>query len=320
MPARHAKISQPLGLVSALACLIITTVRGGNPVAIKVVLRALTPMQGAFTRVAIGCMSVGLLAPVLGRSLTLRRHEIGPLALLSVLYAVQIGANQMGADFTSPVFVAILFNTYPISANLLSSFVVPEDRLTTRRVLGLAMASCGVVWVFLSRFESALAPHPVLGNSLVLLGSTLLSIRMVYVRQLVLKIDYVKAVFWPLLGSLPLFLVAGAAAPEHTERIPPDWTTWIALLFQGIVVGGAGQLSWVYLIRRHTPGTVIAFSFLTPVSGLFLSSLYFHEPVPGSMLTGFCAVLAGIALAARRGQRGSELERPSPAPGFGGSV
>lgn len=320
MPAPHAKISQPLGIVSALACLIIATVRGGNPVAIKIVLRALTPMQGAFTRVAIGCVSVGLLAPWLGSSLKLKRHEIGPLALLSVLYAVQIGANQTGADFTSPLFVAILFNTYPISANLLSSLVVPEDRLTTRRVVGLAMSFCGVVWVFLSRTESAVAPNPVLGNSLVLLGSTLLSIRMVYVRQLVLRINYVKAVFWPLVGSLPLFLMAGAVLPEHTERIPADWTTWIALLFQGIVVGGAGQLSWVYLIRRHTPGTVIAFSFLTPVSGLALSSFYFQEPVPGRLLTGFCVVLAGIALAARRVQRASEPERPSPAPGFGGSI
>lgn len=320
MPARHAKISQPLGIVSAVVCLFIATVRGGNPVAIKVVLHALTPMQGAFARIAIACMSVGCLAPVLGSSLSLRRHEIGPLALLSVLYAVQIGANQTGADFTSPLFVAILFNTYPISGNLLSSLVVPEDRLNTRRVVGLAMAFCGVVWIFLSRTESALAPNPALGNSLVLVGATLLSIRTVYVRQLILRIDYVKAVFWPLLGSLPLFLMADTVLPEHMERVPADWRTWSALLFQGIVVGGAGQLAWIYLIRRHTPGTVIAFSFLTPISGLTLSSFYFQEPVPGRLLTGFLVVLAGIALAARRGPRGSEPERPSPAPGFGGSI
>ena len=50
----------------------------------------------------------------------------GPLASLSVVYAVQISAMQVGSDLTSPLFVAILFNTYPIIANL--TFVVLRAR------------------------------------------------------------------------------------------------------------------------------------------------------------------------------------------------
>lgn len=320
MSKRRVKISQPLGVFSALACLLIATVRGGNPVAIKIVLRALSPMQAAFTRVAIGCVSVGLLAPLLGENLKPKRSELGILGLLSVLYALQIAANQTGTDFTSPVFAAILFNTYPIAANLLSSFVVREDRLTAKRLLGLAMAFCGVAWVFSARTESFLAPDPLLGNTLVLLGSGVLAVRMVYIRQLTLRIDYVKAVFWPLLGSLPLYVLGGAVLPDAGGRPEADWTIWSALLFQGVIVGGAGQLAWVYLMRRHTPGTVIGFSFLTPISGLALSSIYFHEPVPARLLTGFCAVLVGIALAASRLQPRTQPDKPGPPRGFGGSA
>lgn len=313
------KVSQPIGIVSAVACLLIVIVRGGNPVAIKVVLRALSPMQGAFTRAAISGAGIGIFALAQGADLKPKRNELAPLAILSLIYGVQIGANQTGADFTSPVFVAILFNTYPIITNLVSSLVVAEDRLNLRRLLGLAIAFAGVIDVFLSRPESALARNPLLGNSLVLAGSSLLALRVVYLRQLVLRVDYVKAVFWPLLGSLPLFLLGWAVIPDTAMRSESNLTIWLALAFQGVVVGGIGQLAWVYLIRRHTPGTVTAFSFITPVSGVVLSSLYFQEAVPPALLAGFAAVLVGIALAVRRaGQAPSEP--PAPPRAFGGSA
>lgn len=313
------RVSQPIGIVSAVACLLIVIVRGGNPVAIKVVLQALSPMQGAFTRAAMSCAGIGIYALARGTELRPRRSELAPLAILSLMYGFQIGANQTGADFTSPVFVAILFNTYPIVTNLVSSLVVAEDRLNTRRLLGLAVAFAGVTDVFLSRPSSALAPNPLLGNSLVLAGSSLLAVRVVYLRQLVLRVDSVKAVFWPLLGSLPLFLLGWALIPETATRSETNLTIWLALAFQGVVVGGVGQLAWVYLIRRHTPGTVTAFSFITPVSGLALSSLYFQEAVPPTLLAGFAAVLIGIALAVRRAEQ-VPAEPPAPPRAFGGSA
>ena len=312
MSSKQLKISQPIGIVSALVCLGIVIVRGGNPVAIKVVLQSLPPMHGAFTRVAIGCASVALYSRSQGIKLRPKRNEVLPLALVTLIYAVQIGANQTGSDYTSPVYVAILFNTYPITANFVSSFFVPEDHLNPRRVIGLLAALGGVVWVFLARTESALAPNPLLGNSLILVAATLLAIRMVYVRQLVLRVDYVKAVFWPLLGSLPLYLLGAAVLPDTMPRVETDWRTWTALVYQGVVVGGVGQLAWTYLVRKHTPGTVIAFSFMTPVMGLVLSSLYFSEPVPSRLVEGTCAVLAGIALASRRAHSGTNREPPGP--------
>ena len=319
MPVQQAKISQPLGIVSVLACLLIASVRGGNPVAIKVVLQSLSPMHGAFIRVAIGCASVGLFSVGRGDDLRLRRGELVPLALLSLIYAVQISAVQTGSDYTSPVFVAVLFNTYPIIANLTSSFFVPEDRLTVRRALGLAIAFAGMAWVFLARTESALAPDPLLGNSLVLGAATLLAFRMVYTRQFVLRVSYVRAVFWPLVGSLPLFLLGDMAFTDSVSRTEPSWETWTALVFQGVVVGGVGQLAWVYLLRKHTPGTVIAFSFLTPASGLVLSAAYFSEPVPARLVAGLAAVLIGIGLAARQARPGRQLDVAGPARIFGGT-
>ena len=112
--------------------------RGGNPVAIKLALYALSPLQSALTRSMISCLGVSLLSMELHRKLKPKRDEIRPLLLLSLMYSLQIASNQTGADYTSAVYFTILMNTYPITANLVSSLSVPEDRLTVRRICGLA--------------------------------------------------------------------------------------------------------------------------------------------------------------------------------------
>jgi len=214
MAARHLENSQPLGLASILACVSIATVRGLNPVAIKVVLLSMPPLLGAFLRVAIASAGIWVFAAVQGISLRPRRGELLPLALLSVIFAVQISANQTGADFTSPVLLAILFNTYPITTNLISAAVVPEDRLNLLRATGLVIAFCGVAWVLTARTESPLAPNPALGNALVLTAATLLAIRMVYTRQLALRIleaDDRMAVWW----GAPVEYVAALSRRER---------------------------------------------------------------------------------------------------------
>ena len=299
MARKALKVSQPLGLVSVSVCVLIAVTRGLNPIAMKVVLRSMSPLAGAFWRISFATAGIAAYAAVRGIRLRPERRELLPLAVLALIFGVQIGANQFGADFTSPMLLAILFNTYPISTSLISSFTIAADKLTPRRVAGLALAFAGVAWILADRTESQLAPNPLLGNCLVLSAATLLSIRMVYTRQLSLKVEYVKAVFWTLIGALPVFLAGWLAIPDPMRRFDQDWSTWVALLFQGLVIGGAAQLTWVYLIRRHTPSTVIAFSFITPISGVTLSAAFFAEPVPARLVGGLAAVLAGIALAAR---------------------
>ena len=67
-------------------------------------------------------------------------------------------------------------------------------------------------------------------------------------------------------------------------------------------MGGAGLLLWIYLLRRHTPGTISVFSFMTPVSGLFLSAFFFDEQLTARLATGIAVILTGIFLVTRSGR------------------
>lgn len=290
---------RPLDLPSALAAFAVGFARGGNQVAIKFTLFALAPFGSALARMAVSSLAVWAWSRARGLSLRTTEEERRPLLLLGLLFAVQISMLHWGADLTSPAYAVTIVNTNPIWANLIAPFFVPEDRLTPRRLLGLVIAFGGVSGVVLGQPQIAIAPNPLLGNLIILASASLVGARTVYIQRIVQKMSPEKAVLWQMGLSLPLFALGSVFFDDWASRGPIDWRVETAVAYQGVIVGGVALIAWVALLRRHTPGSVSVFSFVTPMAGVALSAWLFHEPLSPRLLLGLAAVLAGIALASR---------------------
>lgn len=308
MNSGNAATGRPIGAQSAFLALLVAVIRGGNQVALKTALTALPPLWTAFWRMAVSCAAVGAWSLLRRRGLTPERAEVPGLAVLAALFTAQISMLHTGADYTSPAYAVILINMNPIMANLIAHFFVPEDRLSPARVLGLAIAFGGVAWVFFGNPDPALAPNPALGNALMLLSALLVAVRTVYIQRLVQKIRPEKAAFWQMLACLPAFLAEGAVFKGAGERASLGWQPVAAIAYQGLLIGCVGLLLWIYLLRKHTPGTISVFSFATPLCGVLMSAVVFGERITPRLLTGVAAVLIGISLAAgpRRALPGAE--------------
>jgi drug/metabolite transporter (DMT)-like permease len=87
------------------------------------------------------------------------------------------------------------------------------------------------------------------------------------------------------------------------ERESASLAAVLGLVYQGIVVSGLSFIGWVALLRRHSPGRLTVFSFLTPLIGVLLSSVFFSEKVTARLALGLLAVAVGIFLASRGGGR-----------------
>ena len=284
---------------AALAAFAVGFARGGNQVAIKFTLFALAPFASALARMAVSSLTVWLWSRARGLSLWPERQERKPLAALGLLFSVQIAMLHWGADLTSPAYAVTIVNTNPIWANLISPFFVPQDRLTPRRITGLVIAFAGVLGVVLGRPELEIAPNPVLGNLIILASASLVGARTVYIQRIVQKMAPEKAVLWQMGLSLPLFTLGSVFFDDWASRGPADWRVMTAIVYQGVIAGGLALVVWVALLRRHTPGSVSVFSFVTPMAGVFLSAWLFGEPLSARLALGLGAVLMGIALASR---------------------
>ena len=289
---------KPIGWKPALTVLSVNLVRGGNQVALKFALTALPPFGAAFGRMSFGALSVGAWAAARGISLTPHRREWPALLSLGVIFAVQISLMHYGADYTSPAYATVLMNTNPIFANLLAHYVVPGDRLSWSRVGGLAVAFGGICGIFLGRPESRLASNPIIGNLLLLVSASLVGARTVYTQRVVQRIEPEKTAFWQMVISLPFFL-AGTIFDDPGSREPLGWIPIAAIMYQGIIVGGAGFTVWAHLLRHHSPGALTMFTFTVPVFGVALSAWLLSEAVTARLILGVAAIVGGIVLATR---------------------
>jgi drug/metabolite transporter (DMT)-like permease len=310
---RYVKL-QPIGWTTALIALGVCFLRGGNQVALKFGLTGFSPFESAFLRMFIGAAAVGAWALFQRAELRMRPDERRPLLQLTLLFLVQISILHIGADYTSPAYAVILINSNPIFANLIAHFVVPEDRLSGVRVLGLACAFAGVVFVSLGRPELAIASDPVSGNLAVLISAVLVAARLVYTQRLVQRIQPMKLVFWQMVLALPGFAAAGWLMPGGA-RADVTWQAVAGVTYQGAVVSGLTFMAWAILLQRHSPGSLSVFSFTVPIFGVLLSSWLFQEVLTARLLLGVLAVTGGITLATRAGRKAvydADLDRNEP--------
>lgn len=301
---------RPLRWPTALLALAVGVSRGGNQVAIKFALTALTPLWSAFARMAVSVAAVGALSGATRVGLGIEAHERRPLLLLASLFAIQISMLHIGADWTSPAYAVVLINTNPIFANLIAHFFVAEDRLSVARLAGLGLAFGGVCAVFLGRPDAALAPYPLAGNLLITASASLVGARTVYIQHIVQRMEPAKAVLWQMLLALPCFALGGWIVGGSETRLALSWEPLLAIGYQGLIVGGLALVLWVRLLRDYSPGRISVFSFSTPMAGVVLSALFFGEEISERLLLGLAAVLAGIWLVAR--SKPGAVEEPRP--------
>jgi len=303
LPRRFSK-TRPVTWKVGLAALGISFLWSGNIVAIKFGLTAIPPFWSAFWRMAVGAAAVTLWTVASGKPVLIARNRLRPMLALAALFAVQICVFNLSVFYTSPAYAVILLNTNPVLVNLISHFYVKDDRVTPMRLVGLCIAFGGVAYVMFGHPEAELAPHPLLGNSLMLVSAALLAIRIVYTQRIVIVMDPLRPVIWQMILALPGFLgLAWYFEPPLTQ--PLTYVPVLAILYQALVVAGVCFVVWTTLLRRHSAGNLAMYSFSVPLFGVILSAVFFGERITGRLFFGAMAVAAGIAVVTKARLKGS---------------
>ena len=291
------KLAIPLH--AALLAVFINVLWGGNPVAVKVALEWLPPLWTGFFRFMLGVMTVAVYALWRGIALWPKRSEWPQLAVLAVMFAVQITIMNFGYDMTSASVSVVIQATFPLFTALMAHFYLEDDRLQPARSLGLVIAFLGVAVIILREAGLAASGWLGLGPLVVLLSSILLASRIVFSAKLVRSIDPVKVTIWQMILSLPYFLLGGLAF----EQI--QWQNFgtgplLGILFQGVVIAGFGFLVAITLPKYYNPSLVTSIGFITPVSGVLLAMWLLGDPLTWQLVLGTMTVGLGLFLIVRQ--------------------
>ncbi|MBI4182524.1 MAG: DMT family transporter [Proteobacteria bacterium] len=268
--------------------------------AMKIALEGFGPWT--FRAVSLLLGSLLLLAAATGGSLRVPRAEIRPLLILALFYTTgwQL-LTAYGVSLMRPGRAVILAFTMPLWAAILSRLLLGE-RLTARRLVGLALGLAGIAILIGPELGQALAVP--LGSLLILLGAVSLAVGAVLIKYFRWSMPTLTLVSWQMaLGSIPI--VAGAPllepALDHLAAAGPR--PWIAVAYTVLIGNAFGVFVWFRVVQRMPVQVAAIGTLLVPVIGVYSSAAIVGDPIDASEFAALALVVAALAtvtLAPRR--------------------
>ena len=174
-------------------------------------------------------------------------------------------------------------------------FLVSGDRLTPRKLAGLALALVGVYLTFWS--PGAAGPEMDWGNLMEIAAALCFSAIALYTKWLNNreKLNPFQTLFPMMLFAIPILLISSLIF-EWGYPIKIYLSDLLAFGYQSLVVQFLSYILWFWLICRFPVSQVASFTFLVPLVGVILSSTFLGEPTPPILWLGLALVAAGIVV------------------------
>ncbi len=273
---------------------------GGQPVAIKAGLEeGVGPLRLSAMRMALGGVVVIGYALATRTSLRPARRELRPLVGLGVLFVVQTLLMYVGGDHTSSGHASVLIFTFPLWTAVFGHVFVPGDRMSRRRTGGLLLAYSGVVVVFAGGLNAPGAS--VWGDLMTSTSAMLLAARQVYLSHFSQAIHPARLLMSQSVAAVILFGAGGVLL----ESGPLVWSGEyiVALLYQGVLIGGFGFIGNTWLLKRYLPSQVAATMLFAPIFGVCFSWLVLGEALGYEVLVGVVLLVVGSSIVQLRRQQ-----------------
>jgi drug/metabolite transporter (DMT)-like permease len=245
-----------------------------------------------------GRMSIGV---VLALVLTLIRFKSLPLTakafqVYSASALAIFGAMMpvyWGAQYISSGLISVVFGLTPIFTALLVARLLEEKSITFTKIAGSLLGIAGLAVVFSEQFQ--LGEDAVKGISAVLLSVSIHSLSAVWIKQIDSRLPALVVTTGGLLLSLPLFLLVYFAFAGPLPDVLSTRTI-ASIVYLGVMGSVVGFVSYYYLLSKLAASTVALVTLLTPITALWIGSVFNQEVVSQFMLLGTTLVLSGLML------------------------
>jgi drug/metabolite transporter (DMT)-like permease len=281
---------------------------GANNLAIKVAVEAIPPLAAAGLRFGLAIGILALWGRSRGVGIRLQPGELKLLAGLSALFLIQIGALNVAQKLTSAVRGTVFLASHPLFIGLFASLLIPGDKLTRQRLVGLLLAFAGV---FVTFAEGFFQPGAYLwGDALMMVSAVLLGLRLIVLKLILQRTPVARTLFWQATLSVPVFFGLSLLFERHAWGHVAARHVG-AMLYQGVVIAGFCFAGNAWLYENFRASQIAAFTFSVPLWGVLICGLVAHDPITVWLVAGVALVATGIAVANRSsGAEPADEEEP----------
>lgn len=284
-----------------LALIAVQILFGTWPIFGKVVLRSMSPSS----LVACRLTGAALAFMLLQRRLTpLFKMPVKDLLLLALCSMLGVVGNQFlyvkGLSLTTAINSTILSTTIPVFA-LFVSILFGYDKLSRRRLLGIALAAGGVVYL-VNPARADLSHHTTAGNLLIVSNSLLYAVYIVISKTLFERYGALNVITWIFLVGSVVTIPVGIYSMQQENVAAISAGVWLTIAFIIIfpTVGAYYLNAWA--LTKVAPSTVAIYIYLQPLIAFGLAPLLLGEQSNSRTIVAAILIFAGVALVTKRGR------------------
>ena len=267
-----------------------------NQVVIKVTNDGFGPIFSAGIRSAGAVLVLLIWMRLRGVPLTVPRAALPAGILTGVLFGAEFMMLFSALDFTTVSRASVIFYSMPVWLAIASHFLMPSDKMTRLKAIGLLMAMAGVALALLDRSDSTAS----LAGDFLALGSACCwaAIALCVKATRLSSVPPAQQLMFQVLISTPILLGAALISGDLVRE--PEFIHYAGMAFQIIAVASLGFLVWFWLLTIYPASSVASFSFLSPVFAVILGWLLLNEEVGAQVWLALGLVSGGIYLINRR--------------------
>ncbi len=266
---------------------------GSTWVVVKIGLQSNPPFTFAVVRFVLAFVVLGLVFRIW-------RYRLPPIYRIRrkifvagfLMYGLNFLFIYIGQRLIASSLAAILFATMPFFTALFSHFLLPNERLTGRVIIGTLIGFTGTIALFWSDFSLS---GPVLGMLSLVLSSIFCSWATVLIKRDLSDIPAAELSILQipagLVVLLPLMML------ELPLRFDFSLPSIGALLYLAILGTGAAFIGWYYLLKRVSAVALSLMTFLEPLVAFGLGYLLLHEQLDNNFILGGVLILSGVLIA-----------------------
>ena len=190
--------------------------------------------------------------------------------------------------------VGLLMALMPIAILVMGHYFLEHERMTTLRLVGVAMGFGGVILLMGDTVFAGSEQERLWGQVAAVTATMCYAINGIYTKRLP-GFDPVAITAGSLVAG-SLILLAPALWLQEWSDPSLNPTAWGALLVLGVF--STGVATWVYfvVVSEVGPGFLSTINYLIPALAFIVGVLLLKEPVLANQLVALAAILAGVWL------------------------
>lgn len=262
---------------------------------IKVGLATTDPAVLVLGRMLVGTAAIFAALKLAGGALSRRPKDWLAYTVTGLLgSALPFFLIAWGEQTVDSALASILMGTVPVTTLLLAAWLLPDDGLSPRTLLGVGGGFAGLVLLVGPAALGGLGAEAL--GQMAIIGATLCyATSTVYIRRWVTRPPLEMTAGSMLVGTLCIAGAAGLSGADFGGLIATP-TAVATILYLGLLSTAAANLIYFHLIPRLGATRIAQVNFAVPVGGALLGVLVLGEAMTATRLAALALIVGSIWL------------------------